>query len=68
MKDVLPGLKTKINGWVMALIPIASMMGYEFDPEATKEFMEQFWGWLAAGQVGLAALNVKFRNLANKNG
>lgn len=65
-KGVLPGLKTKITAWVMALAPAAAMLGYDINPEAVADFIEQFSGWIAAGYALLGAAAHYFRNLAGK--
>ena len=66
MKDILPGYKTKITGWTMALLPMLAMLGYEVDPYMVEVFFADFWKWIAAGYAGLGGLNHFFRNLADK--
>ena len=66
MKDILPGLKTKITGWVMALIPVAGMLGYQISPEATGQWIEDSAEWIAGGYVLFGAAVHWFRNLANQ--
>jgi hypothetical protein len=64
MKDILPGLKTKINGWIMAILPIIAMIGIEIDPATVQAFLQEFWIWIAGGYALLGSFNHWFRNLA----
>ena len=64
MKDILPGLKTKINGWIMAVLPILAMLGLQLDPDTVQQFLNDFWAWIAAGYGILGGANHYFRNLA----
>lgn len=66
MKNILPGLKTKINGWVMALVPVAAMMGWQIDADVIIKLVDDFSGWIASGYLLFGAANHYFRNLANK--
>ncbi len=66
MKDVLPGLKTKLTGWVVALAPALAMLGIEIDPAAVTAWIEEFNRVLLAFfALGGAAIHW-FRNLASK--
>lgn len=64
MKDILPGKKTIITGWIMALIPILGMLGYNIDPDLVASFLKEFWEALAALFALLGAANTYFRKLA----
>ena len=66
MKDILPGLKTKITGWVVALAPVAALVGFEFDPAQVSQFVEDFFAWIAAGYALAGAAIHFFRDLADK--
>jgi hypothetical protein len=66
MKDVLPGLKTKIVGWVTALAPALAMIGYDYDPAAVGSFIDEFSNQIAGVFVMLGAAIHWFRGMAEK--
>lgn len=66
MKNILPGLKTKISSWTLALAPVAAMLGYNIEPEAVGKFLDDFQVWIASGSLLIGAAAHYFRNLANK--
>lgn len=63
MRNVLPGLKTNITTVLLALIPLAGLFGFQIDPEAVTQFVDEFGEWVMAGQVLLGGLGVWFREL-----
>ena len=65
MKDILSGYKTIITGWIMAIIPIAGMIGYEIDPGAVSIWLDEWYRWLAGGYVLLGAAVHWFRSLVD---
>ncbi len=66
MGKLLPGLKTKLTGWVVALAPAFAMLGIEIDPAAVTAWIEEFNRVLMAlFALGGAAIHW-FRNLADK--
>lgn len=65
MKNILPGLKTKITAWIMALGPVAALIGIEIDPVTVTAFVDDFSGWIASGYVLLGAAAHWFRDLAD---
>lgn len=61
---MLEGYRTKITGWVMAIIPILAMVGIQVDPVAVTQFINDFSAWIGAGYaLGGYAVHY-FRNLA----
>lgn len=60
----LKGYRTKITGAVMGFAPAAAYLGYQYDPEVVKAFIEKGAEWLTAGYALGAALVYYFRDKA----
>lgn len=66
MNEMLDGYKTKITAWVTVAIPIAAMLGYNFDQQDVIQFINDFHNWIAAGFTLAGGLIHYFRGLADK--
>ena len=63
MRNILPGWKTNITTVLLALIPIAGLFGFQIDPDAVTQFVNDFAGWIQGGLTILGGLGVWFREL-----
>jgi hypothetical protein len=67
VRHILPGWKTNITTILLALIPIAGLFGYELDPAAVSQFVDEFGGWIQSGLGLLGAAGVWFRQLGKRD-
>jgi hypothetical protein len=63
---MLKGYRTKITGWVMALAPVAAMLGYNVKPEVIGPLLEDSEVWITTGYALGGALVHYFRGLADR--
>jgi len=63
---MLKGYRTKITGWIMALLPLLALAGVQFDQQAFMQlFNQSFDAILVLYTAGGAAVHY-FRGQANK--
>jgi len=66
MSDFLPGLKTKIMGYVLALGAIIDHVSSNYNPESVDSWLPGVNEWVVAAYVGAGVAINWFRNLAGK--
>lgn len=60
------GKKTHAANWVNAAAMVGFLSYLGTDPEEAMAFLNQFWEWLAAGELLAAGLISWFRQLGKK--
>ena len=67
LKNVLPGYKTKITAWILAIIPVLGLLGYKVDPVAVTALIDQWYAIIIAVIGALGASASYFRDLSKDN-
>jgi len=65
MKTILPGLKTKIAGYLPVVVAMLAWVGLDIDADQIAQFIENAEAWIIAGLGLYGGVIHWFRNLAN---
>lgn len=63
---MVKGNRTKITGWITAILPIVGIFGINVDPEAVVKLVQDLEGTLMAAFAALGGLIHYFRSLADE--